>query len=151
MAVFDESKVINALHPEKAEVGKKYWFADNIVQLKGFVVGCDDGKPIVLTKVLETPSCQWPFEAENSYTYSFLYPYEEPLNNLMTNEQLAEWLTKGNGKVSTLNWDYAYTSHVYNKACSNDKVPKDYLICPWGTDEWIEPTIDIYERDCKGE
>ena len=25
MAQFDESKVINALHPEKVEVGKKYW------------------------------------------------------------------------------------------------------------------------------
>ena len=23
-------------------------------------------------------------------------------------------------------------------------------IRPWGSGEWIEPTVDIYERDCKG-
>lgn len=34
MAVFDESKVINALHKDKAEIGKKYWVSDNIVDLK---------------------------------------------------------------------------------------------------------------------
>ena len=37
MAQFDESKVINTLHPEKAEIGKKYWYADNIASLKYYV------------------------------------------------------------------------------------------------------------------
>ena len=34
MAKFNESKVINALHADKAEIGKRYWHADNLVRLK---------------------------------------------------------------------------------------------------------------------
>lgn len=34
MAKFEERKVINALHPEKAEVGKKYWCSDELLYLK---------------------------------------------------------------------------------------------------------------------
>ena len=37
MAQFDESKVINVLHPEKAKVGKKYWYSDSIMFLKEYV------------------------------------------------------------------------------------------------------------------
>ena len=25
----------------------------------------------------------------------------------------------------------------------------DFVIRSWGSDEWIPPTTDIYERDCK--
>lgn len=34
MAEFKEELVINALHIDKAEVGKKYWCSDNIFWLK---------------------------------------------------------------------------------------------------------------------
>ena len=27
---------------------------------------------------------------------------------------------------------------------------EDVVIRPWGSDEWVKPTVDIYERDCKG-
>lgn len=34
MRQFDESKVINGLHQNLAIIGKRYWFADDIVHLK---------------------------------------------------------------------------------------------------------------------
>ena len=37
MAQFYESKVINALHLEKAEVGRKYWVSESIYNLKKYV------------------------------------------------------------------------------------------------------------------
>lgn len=42
MAEFDESKVINALHTDKAVIGKKYWFADDLISLKEIVEGNED-------------------------------------------------------------------------------------------------------------
>ena len=58
---------------------------------------------------------------------------EQDKDTLMTNLQLAEWLAKGNGQYKFRN-GYAVG---------------DILIRPWGTDEWIKPSLEIYERDCK--
>ena len=29
------------------------------------------------------------------------------------------------------------------------ELPEEYTIRRWGSDEWIEPTVDVYEEDCK--
>lgn len=152
MEVFNENKVINSLHTDRAIAGEKYWFSDNMTQLKDFVVGCDDKKPMYLTEVLETPSCQLPFRAGNGCVYALLYPYEEPKKRLMSNRQLAEWLVKGHGQFSSDRWCTVYTEHDYDKRYADEEVPDYYLICPWGFDSnnWLLPTEEIYLRDCKG-
>lgn len=148
MAKFEEEKVINALHPERAEVGKKYWFADSISFLKNSVES-DLDNIFVLGNINYG---NYPFEEEgNNGIRQFLYPYEEPPKQRMTGIQLMEWLSKGNGlfkynKGSVACYDYG--EGVEEEL--NDEVDEDIVIRTWDSEEWIEPTVDIYERDCKG-
>lgn len=147
MAEFDESKVINALHPEKVEIGKRYWFADTITSLKEFVEGDQQhGLVHILSNIRETA---FPFEASATTNFALVYPYEEPSEELMSNRQMAEWVARGNGQYTSTHWTTVYTEHDYHKNYADDKVPDHYRICPWGSDEWVVPTVAIYERDCK--
>lgn len=52
MAKFEESKVINALHPEKAEIGKRYWFSNDLIVLKKVVQDTDCCKMDFLRNVI---------------------------------------------------------------------------------------------------
>lgn len=149
MAEFDESRIINALHPEKAEIGKKYWFADSLISLKECVER--DCRNSVRTLGNTRKELFYPFGASEDTFYSFIYPYEEPRKKRMSNRQLAEWLTKGHGQYSSDRWSTVYTEHDYDKKCADEEVPEYFLICPWGFDSnnWLLPTEDIYLRDCK--
>lgn len=146
MAVFDESKVINALHPEKAEIGKKYWRCDNLLELKRQV---EKNITHYIGELLSFTdnSLGCPFHLADEYDWQFLYPYEEPSSQRMTNRQLLEWLSKRNGF-------YCVGEDVYNtfyclKKDLNNEVAKGIKIYTWDSDEWVEPTLDVYERDCK--
>ena len=143
MAQFDESKVINTLHADKAEVGKKYLHADNIFDLKNRIEH-DDYSVGILAEISDGL-----FKIGVSNWY-LLYPYEELPKKRMTNIQLMEWLNKGNG-IAKHN---VYNSCFYHKTCGeddlNDKVDEDIVIRTWDSEEWVAPTVDIYERDCKG-
>lgn len=149
MAQFDESKVINALHPEKAEVGKKYYCSDNLLKLKKYVEENNIDFVGILKEVEDLKYS--PFNSSR-YLWQFLYPYEEPPKQRMTNIQLMEWINKGNGMFKY--WDDSDTYYAY-KSCKektlNNEVDKGTLIRSWDSEEWIEPTVDIYERDCKGD
>lgn len=147
MAQFDESKVINGLHPEKAEVGKKYWRSDNLQSLKKYVETNDTYQARSLQSIDNTSN--YPFEFDVDW-YQFLYPYEEPPKQRMTNRQLNEWLAKGNGVYTYKQLMSIYSDFAYNKSEEYDLVDGDITIRPWDSEEWIEPTVDIYERDCKG-
>lgn len=145
MPQFDESKVINALHFEKAEVGKKYWFADNVIRLKYYVEQDFRGNLGRLEDIYTEGGL---FEI-GSGSYYLLYPYEEPKKR-MTNRQIAEWLARGKGEYSRDDCDSAYAEYSYYKSERNNEVDSGMKIRSWGSEEWIEPTVDIYERDCKG-
>lgn len=107
-----------------------------------------DGKQIQITNrggkdwgaVVTNPVWDW-----QVFDYR-IKPKEEPVR--MTNRQLAEWVGKGNGEwlaIMGVHSDFGYV-----KGKEDLEVSSDFLIRPWGSDEWIEPTVDIYERDCKG-
>ena len=74
---------------------------------------------------------------------------EKPVR--MTNRQLAEWLARGFGSWKTRRSPTVYMDISYPILEENTPVSDSFHIRPWGSDEWIEPTVDIYERDCKGE
>lgn len=150
MAQFDESKVINTLHLEKAEVGKKYWYADDVTKLKYYVEQDRRDKSGEL-KYIDREYSLFEIIPDSNYGgyWYLLYPYEEPSKKRMTNRQLAEWLAKGNGQYTTGGTIY----HRLGYSCNNEdaQILKEcYKIRSWGSEEWIEPTVDIYERDCKG-
>ena len=74
----------------------------------------------------------------------------------MTYRELAEWLAKGFGQVSYTDRSIATkvcveTYNSYFEDFDNTEVPNDYKIRYWGSDEWIEPTVDVYEADCNKE
>lgn len=147
MAEFKEELVINTLHPEKAEVGKKYWFADNITTLKDFV---ENDNLNCVYEFEMTVTNRFSPKTDTAMGFCLLYPYEEPPKKRMTYRQLAEWLAKGNGQFTT--GGTIYHSIGYNNCNDADEhtLKGCYKIRYWDSEEWIEPTVDIYEQDCKG-
>lgn len=144
MAQFDESKVINCLHPERAEIGKTYWFSDSILSLKNYV---EEGDECCIGElIVESVSDYYPFHFERG-GYQFIYPYEEPPKQRMTCRQFAEWLAKGNGQWKWNNTTQCYTEYSYPAENDCDEVSESILIRPWDSEEWVEPTVDIYEKD----
>lgn len=76
---------------------------------------------------------------------------EEQKPRRMTYRQLAEWLAKGNGQAK--NCHVAVTQFGYDDVDEKDnrELPVTYKIRRWGSEEWIEPIVDVYEADCKKE
>ena len=149
MAKFEEEKVINALHPQKAEVGKKYYYSDNLKLLKKHVEENHTDCIGKLKKVEDGHNfCSFLIAEKNSW--ELLYPYEEPPKQRMTNIQLMEWVAKGNGLILSQDKMFISNSFLCSKDELNNEVDKDILIHSWYSDDFIEPTVDIYERDCKG-
>ena len=152
MTQFDESKVINALHPEKAEVGKKYWYADSLIHLKKYVEDNDTERIAELKQInndYDYDGCI--FQICECYLWQFLYPYEEPSKQRMTNRQLAEWCNRGNGQWKLKGITQCLAQYSYSVTKDNNEVGEAIHIRSWGSEEWIEPTVGIYLRDCKGE
>lgn len=111
----------------------------------------EDGKKIqTRTKIKgddwkdEIPTWDWAF-----CEYRIKPEEEKPVR--MTNRQLAEWLAKGNGEHSYGEGknDPAFTYWSYDLEEMNLTIEEEVVIRPWGSDEWVAPTADIYERDCK--
>lgn len=148
MSKFDESKVINCLHTDKAEIGKKYYFEDSLYELKAVVEDEKDGCIGKLTKVVDGYE---PFVKNNGACWEYIYPHEEPPKKRMTYRQLSEWLAKGNGEFIDSKGEYCIPMCAisYSEERRNEPVRQDIRIRTWDSDEWIEPTVDIYERDCK--
>ena len=72
---------------------------------------------------------------------------EEPVR--MTKRQLAEWLARGFGQY-TFGHDDIYTFYTIDAKRENKCVDDAIRIRYWGSDGWIVPTLEIYERDCNG-
>lgn len=69
---------------------------------------------------------------------------------LMSYRQLAEWLAKGNGqcrKNIIKKYDVAYTYLICDITRDSQECDS-YKIRRWGSDEWVKPTLDIYNEDC---
>ena len=75
---------------------------------------------------------------------------DEPKPRRMTYRELAEWLAKGNGVQTDETMSIAYPFCEYLLCEENKEVPADYKIRRWGSDEWIEPTVDVYKADVSG-
>lgn len=77
MATFDKSKVITGVNAEQAVIEKKYWFADHIGNLKGYVENniCDHIS--ILKQQWDIQSGTAPFVDENGVEWECIYPCEE--------------------------------------------------------------------------
>lgn len=152
MAQFDESKIITALHPEKAEIGKKYWFSDDLLRLKHYVENGDNDERIGVLYRVETEEdlLDFPFYIKGDGNWRCLYPYEEePSKRRMTTIQLMEWLAKGNGVYKNQCGYFVSTYFSLEIGLLDKEADESILIRPFGQTEWIEPTYEIYLKDCK--
>ena len=70
-------------------------------------------------------------------------------DTLMTNQQLGEWLAKGHGQAKTRDSEAMFSVLAFYEGEENEVVIDSLLIRPWGTDEWVKPTVGIYRRDCR--
>lgn len=107
--------------------------------------------------------CKRPWEEELDWVdasspvwnwHSFDYrikPRKEEKPVRMTNRQLAEWCAMGKGlwKHDPSNSGTVYHYYWFLEPDMNKEVSNAIVIMPKGSDDWIEPTVDIYERDCK--
>lgn len=93
MAKFEEEKVINALHIDKAEVGKRYWVSDNILNLKERVES--DATEFVATLTQIEINESYVFRDEDCCAWEFLYPYEEQTKKTWLEETYGDeaWIT----------------------------------------------------------
>lgn len=100
----------------------------------------------------------WVLDGEPSWdwkNYDYRIKPEEEKPQLMTNRQLNEWLAKGNGQFKRIpkypeECNYCSSFYDYLVSQDNDFVRDNIHIRSWGSDEWVVPTVDVYERDCKG-
>lgn len=74
---FDESNVINALHTDRAVIGSKGYFSDDIVDLKTMAEEEEDTYLHVLNAI-NTDRCTYPFFSENGHWYGLFYPVVMP-------------------------------------------------------------------------
>lgn len=97
-----------------------------------------------------TRGAPYPFRTSNG-NYQFIREVIKDELQLMTNRQLAEWCAKGNGAYSYEGSDFTHTNYAYRKANPDELVSDDIRIRTWDSEEWVLPTVDIYERDCREE
>lgn len=99
----------------------------------------------MLTEIEETGD--YPFVVAKKNVQFIREVIEE--KTLMTERQLAEWLASGFGEQMYEGENLSSHNRYYDLRFENSSVSDNVLIRPWGSDEWVEPTVDIYERDCK--
>lgn len=86
-------------------------------------------------------------------TYEYRIKPEEPeQKKRMTYRQLAEWLAKGKGQYRTERSIGAHSNTYVSVYTPNENNEVNYVweIRRWGSDEWVEPTVDVYNVDVKG-
>lgn len=77
---------------------------------------------------------------------------EEPKSRRMTYRQLAEWLAKCNGQYTPLlSKTFVSSSMDYDNTLDDNELSEGFVVRRWGSNEWVEPTVDVYEADCKKE
>lgn len=102
MAEFDESKVINSLHTERAEVGKRYYFEDYLHDLKRAVEGVDTLSTSIGILDSVGDDGTEPFQKRGGQCWEFIYPYEEPLKKRMTKLELEKENAELKAKIKKL-------------------------------------------------
>lgn len=150
MIKFDKSKVICIINAEQAEIGKKYVCSSYIGYLKDYVENGNCDHVYTLESIQDIKREKSPFIDTEGSEWEYIYPYEEPPEQRMTNRQFMEWLAKRNGIFKHENNNICYIGKVCAEKELNDEVDEDIVIRTWDSEEWVEPTYEIYLRDCKG-
>ena len=137
-------KIYTYENRNEAEIGKKYVFSDIFKNI------CDEAIAVLKfhSELKAVGKESYPFTTEKGGCFQFIREVIEEEPALMTHRQLAEWLAKGNGQMRYTD-ALTYPYHFYNPIEENKSVAEYTRIRRWDSDEWVVPTVDIYERDCR--
>ena len=149
---YDETRVYTAKDADKLKVGSKVIVADTLAELKLKLRNIDDILVFNLIGI-GSETDEYRFETINDGfnddVWQLAYLISEPEESkYMSYRQLAEWLAKGNGQ-SRYKKGSPTTGFMYDYEHENKQLTEDFEIRSWGSDEWIEPTADVYLKDCK--
>lgn len=75
---FDESNVINALHTDRAVIGSKGYFSDDIIDLKAMAEEEEEDTYLKELNAINTGRCTYPFFSGNGHWYGLFYPVVIP-------------------------------------------------------------------------
>lgn len=140
-------KIYDYRNKEEARklIGKKVLADDILFKLES------QNKCYIYTLTEIKDSSDYPFVVDSMGLYQFIREIEEDEPMLMSRRQLAEWVARGFGQIKVFSDVWMSFNYCLPEGESeDDAVDEKYTIRPWGSDEWVEPTVDIYERDCKG-
>lgn len=135
-------KIYTYENRNEAEIGKRYVFSDFYKDV------CKIPEKKNHSTLAAVENKVYPFRNDDGYVAQFIREVIEEEPALMTNRQLSEWLAKGNGQMRSAG-ALLYSLLVYEPKNEHDAVPKNIRIRRWDSDEWVVPTVDIYERDCR--
>ena len=129
--------------------GYKFAYYDPNYDIK---IAYNEGKQIQFQSLVDGSWCDCDELSEDSWDDDYKYrikPAEnEKQTKCMTYRQLAEWLGRGNGEFM-YRLSIATTSVIsYLISDENSEVSQNSRIRKWNSNEWIKPTLAIYEEDC---
>lgn len=135
----------------KKLIGKKVIVSDIYYEI------IEEPNKLNVLKLESVRDCNIPFYGFGTCHWQFMREIEEEDElALMTNRQLSEWLARGNGHMAFANkkgqinpLEFIFTYYDIREKEGDKFVSQDICIRPWGSHDWIVPTVEIYERDCK--
>lgn len=139
-------RIFDYRNRDEAEIGKEYAFSNTLMFILDDNLKFRSVREDSLSRVTDD-SC--PFEDSNGMAFQFIREIiDEP--KLMTNRQLAELIAKGYGQQGFHYESFIEVYSSYNYLGSDDDTPvgTKTMIRPWGSSEWVRPTVDIYNDFC---
>ena len=107
---------------------------------KMLVWDADNKEPLIKEVCAIVPRRKsYPILTTTSY---YQYCAEIPKPKRATNIQLMEWLAKGNGMWKRKNDSSLNTHATLHEDSLEEEVENSILIRPFGTTEWLEPTLE---------
>ena len=135
-------------------IGEKGFFSNNLGLINDDKYITEHSTPGILQKV-NFDCISYPFNKVDSTCFQFFRPIIEENLTRMTNEELIEWVAKGNGLITIDNeceGDKVWWHPCYAGTFICDlkrEVSEKYRIRHFGTDEWLIPTREIFLKDCR--
>ena len=121
-------------------LGKRVFYSDSIPKLARYVEENDER---FVGIVVGTNNTTYSFHIKDKENYMFVYfdpDYkflaDDDSKRLVTNRELAMWLSKGNGEICMCS-DIKLTYHLYE---NDNELVTDILVRKWCDDGWHKPT-----------
>ena len=133
-----EDKFVYRVYDESLK-GKRVFYSNSIPKLAKYVEENDER---FVGTIVGTNNTTYSFHIKDKENYMFVYfdpDYkfltDDDSKRLVTNRELAMWLSKGNGEICMS--DIKLTYHLYE---NDNELVTDILVRKWCDDGWHKPT-----------